>query len=325
MMNLKTARVVGFIGKAFITTGLLLLGLVVYQLWGTGIETRRTQSALRQEFNRIIATTSPTATSPKTTTTKGTSAFLPVTDALALIEIPSINISKIVVEGITPKDLRRGPGHFPKTPLPGELGNSAIAGHRTSYDAPFGNLNTIALDDPIIITTPKGKFEYIVKEVSIVAPDETSVLKNTPRVATLTLVTCHPRFSTSQRLIVRAELSATSLPAAPTSTTTPPAVTTPTTTPQVAQAVTPEVLPEADIDDLGGWFSDSGAIFPALMFGAILIALARSRKLLHSGISRRITSRITASITTYALLSIPFLVTLYYFYRHINLLLPAGA
>jgi hypothetical protein len=135
-------------------------------------------------------------------------------------------------------------------------------------------------------------------------------------------VTCHPRFSTSQRLIVRAELSATSLPAAPTSTTTPP---TPTTTPQLAQAVTPEVLPQADIDDLGGWFSDSGAIFPPLMFGAILIALARSRKLLHSGISRRITSRITASITTYALLSIPFLVTLYYFYRHVNLLLPAGA
>lgn len=56
-MNRKTARVVGFIGKTFITTGLLLLGLVVYQLWGTGIETRRTQSALRQEFNRIIATT----------------------------------------------------------------------------------------------------------------------------------------------------------------------------------------------------------------------------------------------------------------------------
>ena len=318
-MNLKTSHVVGFIGKAFITTGLLLLGLVVYQLWGTGIETRRAQSALRQEFNRIIATTQPAIA---TTASAGTSAFLPVTDALALIEIPSINISKIIVEGITTKDLRRGPGHFPKTPLPGELGNSAIAGHRTSYDAPFGNLNTIALDDPIIITTPKGKFEYIVKEVSIVAPDETSVLKNTPRVATLTLVTCHPRFSTSQRLIVRAELSATSLPAAPTSTTTPP---TPTTTPQVAQAVTPEVLPQADIDDLGGWFSDSGAIFPPLMFGAILIALARSRKLLHSGISRRITSRITASITTYALLSIPFLVTLYYFYRHVNLLLPAGA
>ena len=318
-MKLKTSRVVGFIGKAFITTGLLLLGLVVYQLWGTGIETRRTQSALRQEFNRIIATTqSATAT----TASAGTSAFLPVTDALALIEIPSINISKIIVEGITTKDLRRGPGHFPKTPLPGELGNSAIAGHRTSYDAPFGNLNTIALDDPIIITTPKGKFEYIVKEVSIVAPDETSVLTNTPRVATLTLVTCHPRFSTSQRLIVRAELSATSLPAAPTSTTTPP---TPITTPQVAQAVTPEVLPEADIDDLGGWFSDSDAIFPALMFGAILIALARSRKLLYNRISRRITSRITTSITTYALLSIPLLVTLYYFYRHVNLLLPAGA
>ena len=93
-MNLKTSHVVGFIGKAFITTGLLLLGLVVYQLWGTGIETRRTQSALRQEFNRIIATTQPAIA---TTASAGTSALLPVTDALALIEIPSINISKIIV------------------------------------------------------------------------------------------------------------------------------------------------------------------------------------------------------------------------------------
>ena len=315
-MNLKTSRVIGFIGKSFITTGLLLLGLVVYQLWGTGIETRRTQSALRQEFNRIIATTQPATA---TTSPAGTSAFLPVTDALALIEIPSINISKIIVEGITPKDLRRGPGHFPKTPLPGELGNSAIAGHRTSYDAPFGNLNTIALDDPIIVTTPKGKFEYIVKKVSIIAPDETSVLTNTPRVATLTLITCHPRFSTSQRLVVRAELSSTSPPAVATSTTTA------TTIPQTADTVTPEVLPEADIDNLGGWFSDSGAIFPTLLCGALLIALAMLRRLLHKRISRHMTSRIAASFTSYAVLCVPFFVTLYYFYRYFNLLLPAGA
>lgn len=319
MMNLKTARVVGFIGKTFITTGLLLLGLVVYQLWGTGIETRRAQSALRQEFNRIIATTSPTATSPKTTTTKGTSAFLPVTDALALIEIPSINISKIVVEGITPKDLRRGPGHFPKTPLPGELGNSAIAGHRTSYDAPFGNLNTIAIDDVIYITTPKGKFAYTVKEVSIVAPDKTSILANTPKVATLTLITCHPRFSTSQRLIVSAELS-TSSP-----TTAPAIAATPTTTPQVVETTPPEEIAEVSANDFGRWFSDTSAIFPTLLCGALLFAIATSRKFLRKRISGRVTSRRIASMTTYALISVPFLVTLFFFYRYINLLLPAGA
>jgi sortase A len=320
MMNLKTARVVGFIGKTFITTGLLLLGLVVYQLWGTGIETRRTQSALRQEFNRIIATTSPTATSPKTTTTKGTSAFLPVTDALALIEIPSINISKIVVEGLTPKDLRRGPGHFPKTPLPGELGNSAIAGHRTSYDAPFGNLNTIALDDVIYITTPKGKFAYTVKEVSIVAPDKTSILANTPKVATLTLITCHPRFSTSQRLIVSAELSTSS-----TNTTTPAIAATPTTTPQVVETTPPEEIAEVSANDFGRWFSDTSAIFPTLLCGALLFAIATSRKFLRKKISGRVTSRRIASMTTYAFISVPFLVALFYFYRYINLLLPAGA
>ena len=137
--------------------------------------------------------------------------------------------------------------------------------------------------------------------------------------ATLTLVTCHPRFSTSQRLVVRAELSSTSPPPVT------PSTTTPTTTPQVVDAVTPEVLPEADIDDLGGWFSDSGAIFPTLMCGALLIAMAMFRKLLHNRISRRMTSRIAANFTSYAILSVPFFVTLYYFYRYFNLLLPAGA
>ncbi|NQW59270.1 class E sortase [bacterium] len=313
-MNRKTARVVGFIGKTFITTGLLLLGLVVYQLWGTGIETRRTQSALRQEFNRIITKT-------ETSRTDGTSAFLPVTDALALIEIPSINIAKIIVEGITPKDLRRGPGHFPKTPMPGEIGNSAIAGHRTSYDAPFGNLNTVSLDDIIYVTTPKGKFAYTVKEVSVVAPDKTSVLANTPKVATLTLVTCHPRFSTSQRLIVRAELSSTTPPTTPTSTPT----STTTTTTQVVEATPPEVISDVSANDFGKWFADTSAIFPTLLCGALLIALATSRKLIRNQVSRRVTSRRASSIATYALLSIPFLVTLFYFYRYVNLLLPAGA
>lgn len=316
-MNRKTARVVGFVGKTFITTGLLLLGLVVYQLWGTGIETRRTQSALRQEFNRIIATTEPSRAD-------GTSAFLPVTDALALIEIPSINIAKIIVEGITPKDLRRGPGHFPKTPMPGEIGNSAIAGHRTSYDAPFGNLNTIAPDDIIYVTTTKGKFAYTVKEVSVVAPDKTSVLANTPKVATLTLITCHPRFSTSQRLVVRAELSSTTPTTTPTST--PTSTPMPTTTiPQVAEAAPPEVISDVSANDFGKWFSDTSAIFPTLLCGALLIALASSRKLIRNQISRRVTSHRASSVTTYALLSIPFLVTLFYFYRYINLLLPAGA
>jgi sortase A len=313
MMNFKTARVVGFIGKTFITTGLLLLGLVVYQLWGTGIETRRTQSALRQEFNRIITQT-------ETPRAAGTSAFLPVTDALALIEIPSINIAKIIVEGITPKDLRRGPGHFPKTPMPGEMGNSAIAAHRTSYDAPFGNLNTIAPDDVIYITTPKGKFAYTVKEVSVVAPDKTSVLANTPQVATLTLVTCHPRFSTSQRLVVRAELSSA------TPTITPSSVPIPTTTiPQVIETSPPEMISDVPANDFGQWFSDTSAIFPTLLCGAFLIALATSRKFLRNQVSRRVTSRRASSIATYALLSVPFLVTLFYFYRYINLLLPAGA
>ena len=316
-MNLKTARVVGFIGKTFITTGLLLLGLVIYQLWGTGIETRHTQSALRHEFNRVIAATEAAAPGPPTS---GSSTSLPpVTDALALLEIPSASISGIVVEGVTPKDLRRGPGHFPKTPMPGEMGNSAIAAHRTSYAAPFGNLDKVKINDIINVTTTKGKFEYTVVAISVVSPSKTSILANTPSIPTLTLITCHPRFSTSKRLVVRAELSSTSLFTSSTSTTTA------TTIPQAAPDPPPAITPVVTANDFGGWFSDSGAIFPSIFCGALLVALATVRKFLYQRIASRVPSRITATATTYAVLAIPFLVTLFYFYRYINLLLPAGA
>ena len=82
---------------------------------------------------------------------------------------------------------------------------------------------------------------------------------------------------------------------------------------------------EVSANDFGKWFSDTSAIFPTLLCGALLIALATSRKFLRNQVSRRVTSRRASSIATYALLSVPFLVTLFYFYRYINLLLPAGA
>jgi hypothetical protein len=85
------------------------------------------------------------------------------------------------------------------------------------------------------------------------------------------------------------------------------------------------VISDVSANDFGKWFSDTSAIFPTLLCGAFLIALATSRKFLRNQVSRRVTSRRASSIATYALLGVPFLVTLFYFYRYINLLLPAGA
>lgn len=117
-----------------------------------------------------------------------------------------------VVSGVTLTDLQRGPGHYPGTALPGEEGNFAVAGHRTTYGAPFFNLDQLERDDEILVTDRSGeRFVYRVRRQEIVAPGDTWVVGPDPLdrgKPVLTLTTCNPRFSNAQRLIVFAELAA---------------------------------------------------------------------------------------------------------------------
>ena len=125
-------------------------------------------------------------------------------DSLTRVRIPALDVDTVVVEGITPSALRAGAGHYPQTPLPCETGNVAIAGHRTTYGKPFGNLDRLKAGDTIELTTPVGGCVYqLVKAPFIVQPDDLSVLAATPD-RTVTLTTCHPRGSAAQRLIVQA-------------------------------------------------------------------------------------------------------------------------
>ena len=134
--------------------------------------------------------------------------------AMARIQIPRIGVDKTVVEGVRVSDLRKGPGHYPNTPLPGQAGNAAIAGHRTTYGAPFGDIDKVLPGDEIIITTIQGDFTYRVLEQGdghgyiIVAPTAVEVLRqdfsDSPN--RLTLTACHPKGSARQRIIVVAEL-----------------------------------------------------------------------------------------------------------------------
>lgn len=131
-------------------------------------------------------------------------------DALARIEIPRIGVSDIVVAGIDTGDLKKGPGHFPDTPLPGQLGNSAIAGHRTTYGQPFHNVDQLQIGDDIQVTTLSGNFTYKVTGTQIVSPSDYQVISTTdPTKATITLVSCHPKWTAQQRIIITGELAAT--------------------------------------------------------------------------------------------------------------------
>ena len=122
-------------------------------------------------------------------------------DAIGQIELPTIDKSAYVVEGTDTDDLRKGPGHYPDTPMPGEHGTVAIAGHRTTHGAPFRNVDQLERGDRIVMQMPYGSFIYRVERTQIVEP---TALWVTKRVGydRLVLSACHPLYSAAQRLIV---------------------------------------------------------------------------------------------------------------------------
>jgi sortase A len=122
-------------------------------------------------------------------------------DAIAKIELPTIHKTTYVVEGTDTGDLRKGPGHYPDTPLPGEHGTVAIAGHRTTYGAPFRHIDSLSNGDRITIAMPDGTFVYRVYKTKIV---DATALWVTRKVGfdQLILSACHPLHSAAQRVIV---------------------------------------------------------------------------------------------------------------------------
>ena len=122
-------------------------------------------------------------------------------DAIAEIRIPSIGVSEYVVEGTDVDSLRKGPGHYPDTPLPGDPGTTAIAGHRTTYGAPFRHIDDVHRGQPITIDMPDGRFVYRVEQTKIVDDQDLSVLEKVGY-QRLVLSACHPLYSAAQRIIV---------------------------------------------------------------------------------------------------------------------------
>jgi len=131
----------------------------------------------------------------------------PRTDLVGRIEIPRLNLRAIIAEGIDSRTLRRAVGHLPGTPMPGEEGNVVLAGHRDTF---FRALKDIRAEDVVRITTPRGRFEYLVEATAVVEPTRTDVLDPTSE-PSVTLVTCYPFYLVGEapdRFVVRARLIA---------------------------------------------------------------------------------------------------------------------
>lgn len=309
-------HVISGIGKVLVTLGLLILLFVSYQLWGTGIYTARAQNQLENEFNEALDAVSTSTTRPGTTTVTGpdnpvvtpattVTTLAPPTppspaesDVLAHLVIPKIGVDTYVVQGTDDSDLRKGPGHYPATPYPGQVGNSSIAGHRTTYGAPFGELDGLEVGDTIQVTTLQGAFEYTVYEKVIVSPNDSDVLDPDPsRAATITLTTCHPKYSAAERLIVKGELV---IPAG----TQPLASSVDPNDPEVKQASAQDVLS-----------GDSGPIRPTVLAGLLVALIGGLWWLLFHRHPRW---------TTWFLGVLPFAVALAVFYYLLERALPAN-
>jgi sortase A len=154
---------------------------------------------------------SPAVTGSTPTTVAPDIQAPPEGKLLGKIEIPKIDLSAYVVEGVQDDDLKNGPGHYPGTPLPGEKGNAAIAGHRTTYGAPFANVDELTSGDVITVTTMQGVFHYSVTGHEIVSPSDVAVLNSTTD-NELTLTACHPKYSASKRIVIHAVLKDTPAP-----------------------------------------------------------------------------------------------------------------
>lgn len=172
-------------------------------------------------------TQAPTTVRPSTTSTTSTTTTLAPTTVETLptpvappparapepynkigsIRLPKLGIDSPLLEGITLTTLDKGPGHWPGTAMPGQLGNVVVAGHRTSHGAVFRNIHQLVQGDEVIFGTADGEFRYVVDRISIVQPDAMYIIAQTPE-HTATLFACHPPGSTRQRIIAHLVLAA---------------------------------------------------------------------------------------------------------------------
>jgi LPXTG-site transpeptidase (sortase) family protein len=190
--------------------GLIVLLFVVWQLWGTDIAQHHAQSQLKNQFDAAVqAHHVPAEAGNGKGLIPAATRFAPAADGsvIARLQIPAIGVDQYVVEGTTADDLSKGPGHYIGTAYPGQAGNVAIAGHRTTHGAPFNELGHLVAGNRIVLTTTWGEnLTYIVSGTpQAVSPDDVAVL-NYFGDNRITLTTCNPEFSSSQRLIVVGKL-----------------------------------------------------------------------------------------------------------------------
>ncbi|HEY5579326.1 MAG TPA: sortase [Acidimicrobiia bacterium] len=215
-------RALRILGWTMVWTGALIIAFLAYQLFGTNLITARAQSTAEVALEERVAELAdelgepipfeddPTFSAPDEGPIVTVPSLYPepapeVGEPVGRITIARIGVDHVLMEGVDRGTLKSGPGHMPWTPLPGQPGNAVISGHRTTYGAPFFDLDQVEPGDLIEVETLRGVHVYAVRESLIVTPIDVWVTESRPG-AWLTLTTCNPKFSARQRLVVVAEL-----------------------------------------------------------------------------------------------------------------------
>jgi sortase A len=252
-------RVLGMVGRTMVTAGVVLLLFAAYQLWGTGLHTRAAQSDLRDQvvtdFSVRLGVAPDTERSdapeiPDDPVSpgdgRGIGEIFGLSDeeiedipppepgeAAGFISMPTIGSDWWYVEGTDLDHLRKGPGRFAGTSWPGQAGNAAIAGHRTTYGQPFHRIDELEPGDEIFTVTTQGEFRYevvargdLIDDMPIADPSDldsghfivdphANWILDDYDDDRLTLMACHPKYSAAQRIVVVAELVGPTAPTTP--------------------------------------------------------------------------------------------------------------
>ncbi|MFI7105454.1 class E sortase [Nonomuraea sp. NPDC050227] len=197
------------VGELSITAGLVLMLFCAYLLWGTGAYTKSQQLLLQREL-----------AAEKAERDRGRIDKIQLGRAVAMLSIPRLgrDYRYAIVEGVDAEHLKKGPGHYPDSAMPGQIGNFVVSGHRTTYAAPFKELDELERGDEIVVDAREARYTYRVTSQDVVEPTEVEVLAPVPGKpdirpirAYITLSTCHPEYSAAQRLIVYGVLKKTEL------------------------------------------------------------------------------------------------------------------
>jgi sortase A len=203
-------------GEVLITLGLLLFLFAAWQLWWTDVTANRAQALEIQALEKGFGSAGlpergiPGGVDPRATLTK-----VPFGQAFAIVRIPRFgaDYARPVLQGTDHDTLTRGMGHYQGTAFPGQVGNFALAGHRTTYGRPLHNIDRLQKGDIIVVETKARYVVYAVDRHVIVTPDHVEVIDpvpqhpgTRPKQGWMTMTACHPKFSARERFVVFARL-----------------------------------------------------------------------------------------------------------------------